>query len=178
MGRKGKKKVVNLSEGGATIKDVSQQLDSYFLSKAHDDTVVKKVFVCVGANDIRNCKENEVRHLKSPLVSLAEQIKVTFPDASVWFQCLMPLPLQHQYSVRNVEQYNKLLFEVCSYMKIYYLDVFKKFLVFNLMRGCYLRRESLFVNKYNVHLNKLGLCILASNYIRLIHSTSFNPLGY
>ena len=182
LGRNGKKTVVNLSKGGSTIKDVSLQLDSYFLSDARDDTVVEKVFVCVGANDIRNCRNNGVRHLKSPLVSLVDQIKMIFPDALVWFQCLLPLPMQHQYSVRNVEQFNKLLLEVCTYKEVYFLGhVFKKFLVFNLMSNCYLRRESLFPNRVNIHPNKLGLSIIASHYIRLIHSNSkarFNPLGY
>ena len=170
LGRKGRKNVVNLSKGDATIKDVSLQLDCYFLSNSYGNVVVEKIFVCVGTNDIRNCRENGVRHLKSPLVSLAEQIKMSFPDAAVWFQCIVPLPLQHQYSVRNVEQYNTMLFEVCSYMKIFYLDIFKNFLVFNLRRGCFYRRESLFVDQHNIHFNRFGLGILARNYIHLIHS--------
>ena len=182
LGRMGKKTVVNLSKGGATIKDVSQQLDFYFLSDDHQNTIAEKVFICVGANDIRSCGVNGVRHLKSPLVSLVDQIKRTFPTALIWLQCLLPLPLQHQYSVKNVEQYNKLLLEVCSYKKVYFLgDLFRKFLVFNLMRGCYLRRESLFMHNYkdNIHPNKLGLSILASYYIRIIHSgPRFNPTGY
>ena len=178
LGRKGRKKVINLSKGGASIKDVSLQLDLFFLASSQQDCIVEKVFVCVGANDIRHCRENGVRHLKQPLVSLVEQIKMSFPDANVWFQCLVPLPLQHQYSVVNVEQYNKLLFEVCSFMKVYYLDVFKKFLIFDNRRRCFYRDEIMFVDRRNIHLNKLGLSLLARFYIRCIHSERFNPLGF
>ena len=177
LGRKGRRKVINLSKGGSTIKEVSLQLDGFFLS-SQQNVVVDKVFVCVGSNDIRHCRENGVRHLKQPLVSLVEQIKMTFPDANVWFQCMIPLPLQHKFSVANVEQYNKLLFEICTFMKVYYLDIFDRFLVFDERRRCFYRDEYLFVNRSNIHLNKLGLSILARSYIRCIHSNRFNPLGF
>ena len=178
LGRKGRRKVINLSKGGSTIKDVSLQLDGFFLASSQQDILVDKVFVCVGANDIRHCRENGVRHLKQPLVLLVEQIKMIFPHANVWFQCLVPLPLQHKYSVANVEQYNKLLFEICTFMKIYYLDILEHFLVFDERRGYFYRDEYLFVNRKNIHLNKLGLSILARSYLRCIHNNRFNPLGF
>lgn len=178
LGRRGRRKVVNLSKGGASIKEVSLQLDQFFLTSSQVTCSVDKVMVCVGTNDIRHCRENGVRHLKQPLVSLVEQIKESFPDASVWFQCLVPLPLQHQYSVRNVEQFNKMLFEVCSFMKVYFLDIFKQFLVYNPHRRCSYRNEYLFVDRRNIHLNRVGLSLLARAYIRCIHNDCFNPLGF
>ena len=98
-----------MSESGAKIQDVSHQLDRYFVSKEYDNVTVDRVFICVGTNDIRNCKENGVRHLKSPLVRLARQIKLIFPDADVWFQSLIPLTMQHQFTVCNLEQYNSIM---------------------------------------------------------------------
>ena len=178
LGRRGRRKVVNLSKGGASIKEVSLQLDQFFLDSSQVTCTVDKVFVCVGANDIKHCRENGVRHLKQPLVSLVEQIKEIYPDANVWFQCMVPLPLQHQYSVRNVEQFNKMLFEVCSFMKVYYLDIFKQFLVYNPHRRCSYRNEYLFFDRRNIHFNRVGLSLLARAYIRCIHSDSFNPLGF
>ena len=178
LGRRGRRTVVNLSKGGSSIDEVALQLDSYFLSKWDKSSIIDKVIVCVGANDIRHCREKGVRHLKGPLVSLVEQIKMCFPDASVWFQSIVPLPLQHQYTVRNVEQFNKLLFEVCTYTRIYFLNVFSKFLVFDHSRCCYFRNDLYFVDNRNIHLNKLGLSVLARSYIQLIHSNKFNPLGY
>ena len=178
LGRKGRKKVVNLSKGGATIKEVSFQLDTFFLSNSQNNVVVDKVFVCVGTNDIRNCREKGVRHLKSPLIDLAEQIKVCFPVARVWFQNLIPLPLQNEFTVRNIEQYNVLLFEICSFTKTFYFDIFRKFLIYDYISGYSFRDELLFINSNNIHLNKRGLGILARCYLHLIHSNCCNPLGY
>ena len=98
LGRKGRKQVINLSKGGASIDDVSKQLDHFFVT---NDSPVSKIFVSVGANDIRNCREKGVRHLKSPLNELAKKIKTQFPSACVWFQTLLPLPHQHNYSEKN-----------------------------------------------------------------------------
>ena len=176
LGRNKRKNVVNISKGGATIDGVMDQLNEFFTSK--NNVLVDKVFISVGANNIRNCRENGVRHLKAPLVRLARQVKLLFPDAAIWFQCIMPLPLQHEYTIRNVEGYNKLLYEVCSYTSTYLLDIFSKFLCLNLQSGNYYRRESYFIDSRNIHPNKLGLGVLARSYIKLIHSSRFNPLGY
>ena len=127
-----------------------------------------------------DCKINFLFSLIScfPLVRLSQLVKLLFPDATVWFQCLMPLPLQHAYSIPNVEGYNKLLYEVCSYTSSYLLDIFDDFLCLNLHTGNYFRRESLFVNASNIHPNKRGLGVLAKSYLRVIHSNRFNPFGY
>ena len=85
---------------------------------------------------------------------------------------------KHEYTIRNVEGYNKLLHEVCSYTSTYLLDIFSKFLCLNLQSRNYYRRESYFIDYRNIHPNKLGLGVLARSYIKLIHSSRFNPLGY
>lgn len=180
LGRKGKKTVINLAKGGSTISDVTNQFESYFMShsSAKDTPVVEKVIVCVGTNDIRNCRENGVRHLKRPLICLIEKIKLLFPVCNIWFQTLIPLTVQNQFSITNVNQFNKLLFEVCSYMRVYYLNVFSYFLQFDRERKGLFRNEYYFINSKNIHLNKLGLGLLARSYLRIIHSSRFNPLGY
>ena len=167
-----------MSKPGATIDGVSEQLEQYFSSIAYTNVSNNKVFICVGANDIRSCRENGVRHLKSPLVRLTQHIRLLFPDADVWFQCLIPLPLQHEYSVMNVEKYNALLYEVCAYTKTYFLDIFEKFLRYDHISDSFYRDEYFYVNSENIHLNKRGLVILAKSYKKLIHSNRFNPLGY
>lgn len=176
LGRKGKKSVVNLAAGGATINDVSNQLETYFLTNSSH--TVEKIILCVGANDIRNCKENGVKHLKLPLISLVELIKTLFPDAKIWFQSLIPLLIQNQFSVKNVIEYNRLLFEVCTYSKAYFLNVFNVFLKYDQSKRGLFRDEFYFVNPKNIHLNKVGLGLLARFYIKQIHSNQFNPLGY
>lgn len=178
LGRKGRKTVVNVSEGGASIHDVKKQLDEYYLANSSVDIIVGKIFISVGANDIRNCRAGGVRHLKSPLISLSQHIKLLFPDAAVWFQCLIPLPLQHAYSVINVEDYNNLLLEVCSFTKTYYLDMFGEFLYYNFYSDQYYRNDQYFVNSKNIHPNKWGYALMAKHYLKLIHSNKFNPFSY
>lgn len=103
---------------------------------------------------------------------------MSFPEAKVWFQCLVPLPIQHKFSSRNVEQYNSMLFEVCEFKKIYFLDVFDKFLTYNPIRRYYFRNENFYIDSSNVHLNRQGMSILARAYLKCIHSDRFNPLGF
>ena len=110
--------------------------------------------------------------------SYIEKLKLFYPDAIIWFQSLIPLIVQHQFTASCVTFFSDLLFEVCSYMKVYYLDVFGFFLKYDYKMQGMFRNEFLFVNKNNIHLNKIGLGILARVYIRIIHSNRFNPLGY
>ena len=171
LGRKGRKTVLNISKGGAKIGDVSKQLDQFYMSN-HDD-IVSQVFISVGTNDIRHCRASGVKHLKKALSDLAKKIKVLFPEANVWFQCIVPLPIQHIYSIKNVIMYNNLLWEVCSNNKVYFMDCFGIFMG----RNGY-RQEILFKGRDDVHPNNIGLGLLARCYIKLIHSRNFNPLGY
>ena len=170
LSRNGRMLVKNISSGGATINDVCKQLDDFYISNNHP---VSKFFVCVGANDIRHCREKGIRHLKSPLNDLARQIRTQFPSASVWFQTLIPLPHQHNFTEVNVMQYNQLLYEICLLNRIYYLDCFSSFLTHDGFRS-----EHLFHNRLNIHPNNRGLSVLARIYLKLIHSRRFNPLGY
>ena len=180
LGRRGKKTVLNLSAGGATISDVGKQLETYFLSNSDGNSspTVEKIVICVGANDIRHCKENGVKHLKLPLISLIELAKTLFPDAKIWFQSVIPILIQNQFTAKNVIEYNRMLYDVCVHSMTYYLNVFKQFLQFDRVKCDSFRNEFYFVNFKNIHLNRVGLGLLARFYIKLIHSNQFNPLGY
>lgn len=180
LGRKGRKTIVNLAKGGATISQVVEQIESYFLScsDASQTPIVEKIIVCVGTNDIRHCKENGVRHLKRPLFTLIEKMKLLYPDCPVWFQSLIPLIVQNQFTVPNVNQFNELLFEVCSQMRIFFLNVFSNFIQFDHEKRGLFRNEHFFVHGKNIHLNKIGLSVLARAYMKVIHCNRFNPLGY
>ena len=170
LGRKGRQLVKNLSSGGATIRDVCKQLDNFYVS---NNVPVSKIFVCVGANDIRNCREKGVRHLKSPLNDLAKQIRLQFPSANVWFQSIIPFPMQHHFTIQNILEFNDLLYETCMINNMYYIDCVEPFLGPDGFRS-----EYLFHNRDNIHPNNRGLSVLAKIYLRLIHSRKFNPLGY
>ena len=136
-----------------------------------------KIFLSVGTNDIRECRGNGTRGLKAPLLYFVQQVKLLFPEAGVWIQSLVPLPWQHKYTFTNVQQFNEVIYEVCKHPHSFYFDIFEDFLGFNVKFNCMLRREQLFVDYKDIHLNKVGMGRLARRYLEIIHNT-FNPLGY
>ena len=177
LGRQGKKTVINLSKGGSTVGDVSTELDNFYTTGMSDGSIVEKVFVCVGTNDIRPCKESGVSHLRGKLFKLISKIKLYFPGAKIWFQSLLPLPIQNCWTVQNIELYNKMLYEVCSTSSIFFIDCFNIFLA-PTRSGILLREEPLFVNSTNIHPNNRGFALIARKYLFLIHNRRFNPLAY
>ena len=176
LGRNNRKIVRNLSKGGALIRDVSNQIDKFYTSVNDDEVIVENVFVCVGTNDIRYCKESGVGHLRRHLFGLINKIKLFFPGAKIWFQSLIPLLIQNQWTISNIESYNSMLYDVCSISKIFYINCFHMFLA-RTRRGDLLRDERLFI-KDNIHPNKSGVSKIALKYLFCIHNSRFNPLAY
>lgn len=90
--RLGKKKckVVNVAQGGAKMDKVQKQLELFAASNPR--TCVEKIILSVGTNDLRYCKD--VGLLRGPLKQLCTQIKDIFPNAKVFFQSLLPLPIK------------------------------------------------------------------------------------
>ena len=133
------------------------------------------MFVSVGTNDIRYCR-NGISHLKGELFRLVRVIKYCFPSTKIYIQSLIPLPITHDNSrliVRNVLEFNKIIFHVCFHERAFMIDVFKSFLY----RGY--RNPFLFPNSVNdIHPNKRGLGVLARRYIDIIHSRHFDPLSH
>ena len=167
-----KKKVFNISRGGNKINQVIQSLDDFYL-QCSSEYNVDQLFICVGTNDIRNCKSNGVRHLRNPLVEMLNKAKYLFPSAKIFLQTLLPLPIADfnvHYVIRNVNEYNALIDELCRSEKVYILDVFRSFL-----EGGF-RDPLLFNNDIrDCHPNRRGIGLLARFYIQKIRSTKFDP---
>ena len=133
----------------------------------------------IGTNDIRNC-QNGIRHLKNTICDFMRCIRNLLPYTTVYFQSLLPIHSNgNPYTERNVISMNKLIFELCSRFRLYFIDIFSGFLDYN---GC--RDNRLFPkfdvnrNSFDIHPNERGMGVLARAYIYLIHSRWFNPLGY
>ena len=170
---KGKINVVNLSRGGAKIKHVEGELDNFYKSHG-SDFEVKKLFLCVGTNDIRYCFDNGVRHLKAPLKRLIAKIKTYHINAKIYIQPILPQDVVRRSTRFNILEYNKILHDLCSSERLYYLNVFSEFLD---MHG--FKNKSLFEKRgLSVHPNVLGMGRLARHYINVIHEKRFNPLVY
>ena len=172
---KGKKKVINKSVGGYKIVDVDRALDelhnSNYLYENH--TIIDQVFLCVGTNDIRHCKQNGVKHLKAPLFRLIKKIQGQFPMAKIHVQSLLPQKVMNSYTIRNVLNFNAILFNTCVHLRLYYINVFHIFLdswKYTLNWGIFERD--------GIHPNKRGMGILARYYLFIIHNKQFNPLGW
>ena len=165
---KNKINVINISKGGQRINETERSISEFYSTNSSNNIV--KVFLSVGTNDIRYCTRG-IQHLTKPLKMLSQRIKLCFPKAQIFYQSLLPLPIIN-YNVRmNVESFNKLLFETCKNEKIFYFDVFDNFLDNSRHRD-----PRLFENDINnVHLNSVGLGILAKRYIYKIHNKRFNP---
>ena len=169
---KGKNTVCNISKRGAKISQVEQSIDNFYL--INSEATVEKVFLCAATNDICNCYHNGVKHLKSPLVQLVKKVKLLFPEASIYFQSLIPLPVRNQTTIINIMDTNNMIFDICKKDHIYFLNVFWAFLCRNGYRS-----KSLFPDNLNdIHPNKVGVGTLTRFYIERIHSKRFNPLGY
>ena len=174
---KGKQDVRNIATGGRKIEQCQKDIETFI--QQHPDVQVKKLFVSIGTNDIRNCK-NGITHLKQPLSNLMKSIRLNLPDAKVWFQNLPPIhPNGCKFTVKNVLNMNKMIFFTCSRYKIFYMDAFNVFLDVNGNRNQYLFPKYDSTRKmFDIHPNKRGLGVLARVYIYSIHSKWFNPMGY
>lgn len=168
--------IFNIAKGGAKISDTKVAIEEFYNSQGSEFNV-KKIFISVGCNDIRHAK-NGVGHLRAPLHDLLKAVKTMSPSAKIWCQSLLPLPLhQRPYIGIDVMNMNKIIYHACSKFRIFFIHAMDPFLTKD-YRGQIIRNEQLFVNSTNVHPNGKGIGVLARHYIRLIHSKSFNPLGY
>ena len=170
--------VVSIARGGAKMDHVGKQLREFY--DTTPNVIVDKLFISVGTNDIRNCK-NGVSHLKGPLKVLCKSINELFPNTRVFFQTLLPLPLKFEYdwyTNATVWEFNRIIYNECIYRRFYIIDAFFQFRDQIYWDRPMSRCEPLFEDG-GIHPNiKLGMGVLARLYIRAIHSRYFDPFVY
>ena len=175
---KGKKKIRNIAAGGAKMDQVQKQLEQF--AATNTGVVVDKVIISVGTNDIRNCKDLNL--LRGPLKVLSSKVSELYPHSKVFFQSLLPLPLNgdNDYLTnRRVQDFNRMLFNECKFRHFYFIDVFYPFTKFRRARREPIKRFDHLFEVNGIHPNKeRGLGVLARYYIRAIHSQYFNPYVY
>ena len=176
----GRKSVVveSVARGGARIHQVMGQIRTYH--EANKCVIVDKLFISVGTNDIRYCKDG-VKHLTGKFKSLCSMIQELFPDSKVYFQSLIPLPCIHEgdwITNSNVIDFNSIIYNECKYRRFYILDAFSAFRdPFRIKFAPYpeLRNNMLFVGKDIHPSSRRGMGVLAKIYLRAIHSRYFDP---
>ena len=82
--------------------------------------------------------------------------------------------MKEKFTVKNVMQYNIMLYNICFTTQCRYLDTYSLFFY----AGTYIRNVDLYKGPLSVHLNKRGLAVLAKEYIHLINNKRYNPLAY
>ncbi len=82
---KGKLEVQNIAKGGRKLEQVQKDIEEFV--KMNPDVEVKKLFVSVGANDIRYC-QNGIKHLKNAVCDLMRSINTILPGVKAWFQSI------------------------------------------------------------------------------------------
>ena len=175
---KGKHKVKNIAVGGAKIDMVQKQLKTF--ADANPGTVVNKIIVSVGTNDIRNCRD--IGSLRGPLKTLCKNIDDMYPNSKIFFQSLIPLPIKDEkdwLTNSRVQDFNRIIYNECVYRHYYFIDVFYPLTRFKRLRHEPVKRFDKLFERNGIHLNKeCGLGVLARFYIRAIHSKYFNPRVY
>ena len=158
---KSKQSVCKVAKGGRKINDVLQSLKEF--SADNPELDITKLFICVGTNDIKNCHERGVFHLKTLLEGLFSMAKQLFPNAKVYIQSLLPIPSNgNRFSDRNVLSLNRMIFNLCSKHRIFFIDTFPYFQNRFGNRNVYLfpkfdARKQFF----DIHPNPKGMGVLA-----------------
>ena len=167
---------MKIAKGGAKIKDVKAQVKNFFSD--NPDACVEKLVVSVGTNDLRNC-HNGIGHLNGPLKDLCNTINELAPNANVYFQSLLPLPLRSNFDWETnavVCDFNLMLFSSCSYWRYFYIDAYRPFSHPRRRGVPDTRRQDLFESEYGIHPRKgRGMGTLARLYLRALHSRFFDP---
>ena len=172
-------RVLNCSQSGAKLSDVSDQMDTLFTSEKieNERLNVKNVFICVGTNDVASLRNSTPNHLYVPIVNLLKKAKTLFNGANVYVQSVLPMTVTSRYTVGNVLYFNKLILKACAAEKCFYLDIFNNFLDKYGYNNAQLFRLNSRTNLIDVHLNSRGLGVLAKSYIDYIRGR-FNPIKY
>ena len=157
---------------------VMKQLKGYHDSNV--DTIVDKILISVGTNDIRYSNDSD--QLKLKLKSLCSVIKDLYPNSRVFFQLLIPLPCHHKndwHTNSNVLRFNRAIFNECIFRKFHVMDAFSVFC--DPRRNLFspeLRDTRYFIG-HNIHPSEQrGMGILAKLYLRAIHSKFFDPYTF
>ena len=162
------RKVINMSQSGAKIKDVKENVRIFYeTNEAALSDDIEKVIFSLGTNDIKYSKFG-VQHLKKHIDELIYYTKSLFPAAVVIFQCCLPIRCMYSYIARNVLEFNSILKDLCLLNNCVYIDCFRDFLNFDLK----------FCNKelYHdwLHLNNRGVGVL-SNWLKyVVNENSFD----
>ena len=150
------RKVLNLSQSGAKIVDIKDNVKNFYSSnEAAKSDDVEKIIFSLGTNDVKYCKFG-VKHLSRYLADLIDTTKLLFPHAVISFHSCLPIRGMYSYIAKNVVEFNNLLRDLCFTMNCIYVDCFKDFLTHDFRYA----NHDLYHDW--LHLNNRGLGVLST----------------
>ena len=166
--------VINLSESGAVISDLSKVANEFYLENPGIVHKVDRIVINIGTNDVKwlNGRKLSVsRKCRNPLYNLIRDLKFLFSNALIVFTTMLPIRALYNYTAGTVNAFNRLLFEVCNDLGCIFYDCFHDFLSPDY--GDY--NPSLFRDKW--HLNNIGLRVLCRSIKFCIYGNIFSSLS-
>ncbi len=142
---------------GAKIHDLSKIANEFYSDNPLLAHKVDKLVINIGTNDVKwlNGRLHSVfRKFRAPLSNLIRDLKFLFPHALIVFTTVLPIRALYNYTASTINDFNKLIFEVCNRFGCIFFDCFYDFLAPDLRDY----NSTLFRDKW--HLNDLGLRIL------------------
>ena len=167
---KGNRKFINCSTSGANIYDISKLAQDFYHENSSIIDQIDKIIISVGTNDIKffNGHKYDINARFRPhLINLVKSLKHMYPHAQIIFQCVLPIRVMYNYTASSVEQFNRLLFNVCERYGCIFFDCFDKFL-----DGWDYNKE---FYRDSFHLNEHGLKLLCRDYKYIVHRNVHNP---
>ncbi len=169
MSRKSRK-VINLSESGAKIQDLSKIVNEFYADNPLLNHKVDKIVINIGTNDVKwlnGRKYSVFRKFRAPLSNLIRDLQFLFPHAQIVFTTVLPIRALYNYTATTINDFNRLIFEVCNSFGCIFYDCFYEFLAPDLKDyDC-----TLFRDKW--HLNDLGLRTLCRALKHCVYGSLF-----
>ena len=113
------KKVINISQSGARIRDISQNLENFYEDAKTLPEDIEKIIFSFGTNDIRF--RRGVNQYHQPIMDVISKAKKFFPRASIVMQSVLPIKLDRDFTGSNFRNFNNMLFNICNnFLLIFY----------------------------------------------------------
>ena len=151
---RGARVTFNLSESGARISDICRIANSFFADNQALVNRVDKIVINIGTNDVKwlNGRRFSVsRKFRAPLCNLVRDLRSMFSMATIVFVPMLPIRAFYNYTAGTVNDFNRLLFNICREFGCIFYDCFRDFLAPDLRDY----NSNLFRDKW--HLNDFGL---------------------
>ena len=165
------KKVINISQSGAKIRDIAQNMEKFYEDAKTFPEDIEKIVFSFGTNDIRFSRG--VNQYHQPIIDLIEKTKKFFPRASIVMQSVLPIKVDREFTGGNFRNFNRMLFNICKKEKCAFLDIFDEYIAFNRYTNKWDYNPKLYFDK--LHLNNLGLGKLARALKNVVRDNIFNP---